>query len=237
MDDLKKPLLAYKAVFFDAGDTLITVPNDRMIFNNFLNKRLFYRQEEQVGQLVQEAIRLFYADKRMSAESLCSAESDKRFWMEIYTYILHRLGAEEQWDAEEIADCSLALYNEFLNPAHYALFSDVVENLERIRSLGLRMGIISNFSPGLRNILQDKAILSLFDPVIISTEVGLEKPNPDIFTLALGQSGLEAADVLYVGDHEWNDVWAPNQVGVDAIRIKRYDYHTGEGITSLAELI
>ncbi|MBC8081403.1 MAG: HAD-IA family hydrolase [Gorillibacterium sp.] len=232
-----KSLSAYKAVFFDAGDTLITVPNDRRIFNEFLHKRLFYREDKQVGQLLQEAIRLFYANKRMRADAVSSPEIDRTFWMDIYTYTLRRLGAEEQWSAEVINDCSYDLYDEFSNPAHYELFSDVTQNLERIRTLGLRMGVISNFSPSLRDILQEKNILSFFDPVIISTEVGIEKPNPDIFKLALKRSGLDASEVLYVGDHEWNDVWAPGQVGVDAIRIKRYDYHTGEGITSLAELI
>ena len=40
---------------------------------------------------------------------------------------------------------------------------------------------------------------------------------------------VEAKDVLYIGDHETNDIWAPNQVGIDAVRIIRYPYHTGDG--------
>jgi putative hydrolase of the HAD superfamily len=99
------------------------------------------------------------------------------------------------------------------------------------------MGIVSNFAPTLKGILEDKGILSYFDPVIVSTEVGLEKPDPAIFHLAVERSGLEAKDILYIGDHDRNDIWAPNQVGIDAVKIKRYDFHTGEGIRSLRELL
>ncbi|MNR61381.1 Phosphoglycolate phosphatase [compost metagenome] len=65
----------------------------------------------------------------------------------------------------------------------------------------------------------------------------MEKPDPAIFRLALQMAGVEASEVLYVGDHETNDIWAPNQVGIDAVRIIRYPYHTGDGIRSLLELI
>jgi putative hydrolase of the HAD superfamily len=88
----------------------------------------------------------------------------------------------------------------------------------------------------LRDILRDKGILHYFDPLIISAEVGVEKPNPAIFRLGLERAGLAAHEVLYVGDHETNDVWAPGRVGIASVRIKRYPYQEGEGITSLAEL-
>ena len=88
----------------------------------------------------------------------------------------------------------------------------------------------------MKAILADKGVLHYFDPVLVSTEVGLEKPDPAIFQLALQMAGVEAEDVLYIGDHETNDIWAPNQVGIDAVRIIRYPYHHGDGIRSLLEL-
>ncbi|MFH5181940.1 HAD-IA family hydrolase [Paenibacillus sp. TAB 01] len=125
----------------------------------------------------------------------------------------------------------------FTGPEHYQLFNDVAECLPKLQERGLRLGIISNFAPTLSSILKHKGILHYFDPVIVSTEVGLEKPNPAIFELALARAGLSASEVLYVGDHDRNDIWAPNQAGIDAVKIKRYDYHSGEGIHSLRELL
>jgi len=96
---------------------------------------------------------------------------------------------------------------------------------------------VSNFAPTLRTILRHKSILHYFDPIIISTEVGVEKPNPAIFRLALERSGLKAERVLHVGDHDVNDIWAARQAGITAVKVLRYEYHAGEGIRSLRELL
>ncbi|UJF32295.1 HAD-IA family hydrolase [Paenibacillus hexagrammi] len=150
--------------------------------------------------------------------------------------MLHKLDAHEAWTADEIHACCHELYDIYTAPAYYELFDDVIPCLERLRDLGLRLGVISNFAPTLKAILKSKGVYHFFDPVIVSTEVGLEKPDPAIFRLALKMANVEAKDVLYIGDHETNDIWAPNQEGIEAVKILRYDYHTGQGIRSLMEL-
>ncbi|WP_040952912.1 HAD family hydrolase [Gorillibacterium massiliense] len=233
---MRKPLSGYKAVFFDAGDTLLTIPEARILFSQFLALKSFHNDEQHVGQLLDEAFNLFYYGKQLNPEQVCSPESDRKFWMDLYRFILDRLGAGEQWSEEEIYLVCHELYDEFIDPKHYQLFEDVKANLERFRSLGLRMAVISNFAPTLATILREKEIMNYFDAVIVSTEVGLEKPNPAIFRLALEQTGLAAEDVLYVGDHENNDIWAPAQVGMDAVKISRYTYQADGSIHSLNEL-
>lgn len=237
-DVLNKTLTAYKAVFFDVGDTLLTIPAASVLLHRHLAARSLHRGEEQISELFTEAFRLFYYGKQSDAFEACSPESDRLFWMKLYHYILEKLGVEEEkWTEEQIHACCHELYDLFTSPEHYALFEDVIETITELQRRGFRLGIISNFAPTLKAILADKGILDFFEPVIVSTEVGLEKPDPAIFRLALEQAGLEAADVLYVGDHDKNDIWAPAQVGIDAVKIKRYDYHSGEGIHSLRELL
>jgi putative hydrolase of the HAD superfamily len=235
---LRKPIDQYKAVFFDVGDTLLTIPAARIILREYLAGHELHRDEEAIGELFTESFRLFYYGKPLDAFEACSPESDRAFWMKLYRYILEKLGVqEERWTEEKIHECCHELYDLFTSPQHYALFEDVLECLEGMKQKGLRLGVISNFAPTLASILEDKGIREYFDPVIVSTEVGLEKPDPAIFTLALEKAGLSAHEVLYVGDHERNDIWAPAQIGMDAVRIKRYEYMTGDGIASLKELI
>ncbi|PUA39581.1 hydrolase [Paenibacillus elgii] len=235
---LRKPLTQYKAIFFDVGDTLMTIPAARVIMQQFLASRSLHRGQEQIGELFTEAFRLFYYGKQLDPFEACTPESDRAFWMKLYDYILKKLGVEEEkWTEEQIHVCSHELYDLFTAPQQYALFEDVEESLPAFKEKGLRLGIISNFAPTLRSILEYKGILHHFDPVIVSTEVGLEKPDPAIFRLALERAKLEPEEVLYIGDHERNDIWAPAQVGIDAVKIKRYDYHTGDGILSLRELL
>lgn len=231
-------LNGFKAVFFDVGDTLITIPGAQETMHRYLAERDFHREKEQIGELFDEAFRTFYYGKVSDGTEVCSPESDRAFWVGIYTHILNRLGATSEPGEEEIIHgWSHELYDLFTSPEQYELFDDVTETMERLRASGFRLGIISNFAPTLTSILRHKGILHYFDPVIVSTEVGLVKPNPAIFRLALEQSGLLPEDVLYVGDHDKNDIWAPNQVGIRAVKIKRYGYMTGDGILSLRELV
>lgn len=232
-----KALEQYKAIFFDVGDTLLTIPAARVIMQQFLAARSLHRGEEQIDELFTEAFRLFYYGKQLDPFDVCTPESDRAFWIKLYHYILQKLGVhEENWTDEQIHQCCHELYDLFTAPEQYALFEDVEESIAVLKSMGFRLGIISNFAPTLKSILEYKGILHHFDPVIVSTEVGLEKPDPAIFRLALKESGLAPEDVLYIGDHDRNDIWAPNQAGIDAVKIKRYDYHSGEGILSLREL-
>ncbi|MDQ0901699.1 MULTISPECIES: HAD-IA family hydrolase [unclassified Paenibacillus] len=233
---MRKPLQEYKMIYLDAGDTLLTIPAAQTILKQYLQLRSVDRDEAHISELFTEAFRLFYYVNKQDNFVACSPDSDREFWVNLYKYVLHKLGIHEEWSEEEIYTCCHELYDIYTAPEYYELFDDVKPFLDGLKAQGFRIGIISNFAPTLKAILEDKGILHDFDPVIVSTEVGLEKPDPAIFQLALDKAGLEAKDILYIGDHETNDIWAPNQVGIDAVRIIRYSYHTGEGIHSLLEL-
>ncbi|KQX45288.1 HAD-IA family hydrolase [Paenibacillus sp. Root444D2] len=233
---MRKPLQEYKMIYLDAGDTLLTIPAAQTILKQYLQLRSVDRDEAHISELFTEAFRLFYYVNKQDNFVVCSPDSDREFWVNLYKYVLHKLGIHEVWTEDEIYSCCHELYDIYTAPEYYELFDDVKPFLDGLKARGFRIGIISNFAPTLKAILEDKGILHDFDPVIVSTEVGLEKPDPAIFQLALDRAGLEAKDILYIGDHETNDIWAPNQVGIDAVRIIRYSYHTGEGIHSLLEL-
>ncbi|TBL71548.1 HAD-IA family hydrolase [Paenibacillus thalictri] len=232
-----KPLHQYKAIFFDVGDTLMTIPAARAVIHQYLADRSLHRDESHIGDLFTEAFRELYYGKEVGAFEECTPETDRAFWVMLYHYILEKLGVRDEWSEDEVHRCCHELYEMFTSPEHYELFDDVKECMPLFREKGLKLGIISNFAPTLRTILEYKGILHHFNPVIVSTEVGLEKPDPAIFTLALQTAGLDASEVLYVGDHERNDIWAPGQIGMDAVQIRRYDDFPGEGIRSLRELL
>jgi putative hydrolase of the HAD superfamily len=233
---MSKPLRFYKMIVFDASDTLITIPASRAILRKYLADRGILKEEAHIGELFSESFRLFYYEKPIRGFEACTPESDRIFWANLYTYVLDKLGLREHWTEEVLHGVSHELYDVYTAPEHYELFEDVKESLAYLSDKGFRLGIVSNFAPTLTKILESKGILHYFEQVIVSTEVGLEKPDPAIFKLALELSGLKAEELLYIGDHELNDVWAPGQVGIDAVRIIRYDDHSGEGIRTLREL-
>jgi epoxide hydrolase-like predicted phosphatase len=72
----------------------------------------------------------------------------------------------------------------------------------RARKAGVRTGLISN-SWGTRRY--DRARLSeLFDGVVISGEVGIRKPSPEIYTLGAEAIGVEAVACVFVDDLAFN---------------------------------
>ncbi len=79
-----------------------------------------------------------------------------------------------------------------------------------------RLGLVSNFdySPTVRRILQDGAILDRFDAVVVSDAVGWRKPSPRIFEATFARLGVHAQECLFVGDRPDIDVAGAKAVGM-----------------------
>ncbi len=82
--------------------------------------------------------------------------------------------------------------------AHYEPDERMLAAIARARSAGIRTGLLSN-SWGTRRY--DRARLAeLFDGVVISGEVGMRKPAPEIYALSAERAGLAPADCVFVDD-------------------------------------
>jgi putative hydrolase of the HAD superfamily len=75
---------------------------------------------------------------------------------------------------------------------------EMIEAVRRARAAGIKTGLISN-SWG-RTIYDAGLIEELFDAVVISGDVGLHKPQPEIYRLACERLGVEPADAVFVDD-------------------------------------
>ncbi len=100
----------------------------------------------------------------------------------------------------------------FLNDTTAALdrSQQILERLHRRCSLG----VISNFYGNVDRVLEEAGIAPLLATIIDSNRVGVSKPEPAIFRLALDDLGCAAADVLYVGDSFEKDVVGARQAGL-----------------------
>ena len=90
----------------------------------------------------------------------------------------------------------------------------MLAQLERAR---YRMAIVSNFDSRLPAVLEGLELADFFSDVVISSEVGLAKPDPAIFRAALSATGSSAAESLHVGDDFQNDFLAAKAAGLGAI--------------------
>ena len=99
----------------------------------------------------------------------------------------------------------------FADLTHYE--ESMTSLVGRARSAGVRTALLSN-SWG--NDYDRSDWDALFDAVVISGEVGLRKPEPEIFTLALDHLGLAAADCVFVDDLPHN-VEAATRLGMAGV--------------------
>lgn len=80
------------------------------------------------------------------------------------------------------------------------LYDDALPFLEQLRSRGIATAIVSNCGEQTRPLLASLGILALCDTTVLSCEVGLIKPSPRIYRLALNELNAKAADAVFVDD-------------------------------------
>jgi putative hydrolase of the HAD superfamily len=103
--------------------------------------------------------------------------------------------------------------------------------LAELRRRGFGLGVISNWDSSARSLLADHGLAEFFDPIVISSEVGSEKPAPEIFRIALERVGLPGEQCLYVGDNYYDDAVGCRKVGMRSLIINRFGRLGTEEIT------
>src|SRR6202035_5066473 len=93
------------------------------------------------------------------------------------------------------------------------------EQTLRTLSSRYRIGVIANQSAGTEERLTKWGLMPFILICLSSAEVGLEKPDPAIFQLALSQSGCEPEQAVMIGDRLDNDIRPARLLGWKTIRV------------------
>ena len=99
---------------------------------------------------------------------------------------------------------------------------DLVPALDRLRALGVRVAVVSNSEGKLEELFGALGILGAFDLVIDSGAVGIEKPDPRIFQIALDHFRVAPARAVHLGDTFGPDVLGARAAG---LRVALVDPH------------
>ena len=139
-------------------------------------------------------------------------DDGRSWWRDVVIQTLENARAE----VEPFDDFFDAVYHEFTLAGVWRLEPGALELLQDLRQAGFRLGIISNFDLRLREILKHVGVLDLFEQIIVSSQVGAEKPSPRIFEEALRRFAVEPAELLHVGDEEKADGEGARALGIQA---------------------
>jgi putative hydrolase of the HAD superfamily len=141
--------------------------------------------------------------------------SSQEFWEHFNRHLLEAICVEG--DLEQLATEVTDRFSELTLCYHCPEASCLT--LSELRARGYRLGLITNRVNVERfhELLDQMSLWSHFDLVLASGEIGVSKPNPQIFEVALERIGASAQESLYVGDNYWADVVGARRAGVTPV--------------------
>lgn len=227
--------MSVEIVFFDAGETLIHPhPSFPELFAQVCadaGVAISATDVEAIQQRLAPHLVDLAEDTGVDKPSL-SPDDSRRFWSHLYRRFLNELGVED----EALVG---GLFERFSSVSSYALFDDAASSIKSLGDAGYRLGLISNFEGWLDEMLVELELGDVFETKVISGLVGIEKPDPEIYRLALKEANVDPAAAAHVGDSPGLDVEPASSVGIHTILIDRFDRyvdHPGRRIKSLDEL-
>ena len=205
-----------KAIFFDAAGTLFhlsgTVGHHYALVASEVGLTLEAHQLD----------RAFYsAWKKMPSRAAIDGpreNDDKGWWRELVDLVLDEAARSlSELDRDNFFEIA---YEHFAESGVWELYPEVPDVLKQLRPR-FQLAVISNFDGRLRFILQHLGISKFFTHVFISSEVGADKPDPEIYRRALKLIGLKSNEVLHVGDDPERDWEATSAAGLSVFRLDR----------------
>jgi len=205
-------MVKFKGILFDYGHTLVWFPHYREI--HLTSVRNIQRKLRAFGVSVEtsrvQALLDEFAHRRESQQVGIDAE---------FREILSVLGVEgySEDDLQEIIELHWRPYVQDARARKGA--KDV---LGLLRSEGFKLGIVANiWSGGMEPALDKLGLNRFFDAKIASVDVGYQKPDSEIFQLALKYLKLKAEETIMVGDNPSSDIQGAHNLGMCTIRLMR----------------
>jgi putative hydrolase of the HAD superfamily len=145
-------------------------------------------------------------------------DDDRPWWRDLLAVVLSRItNISPEFDRENFFE---VVYDHFAEPEVWALYPEVRDVLDLIAPR-FQLAIISNFDRRLHTVLRHLKIASYFQGVFISSELGADKPDPEIYRRALARSRCRADEAIHVGDDPERDWKAALRAGMHIFKLDR----------------
>ena len=215
-----------RAVFFDAGGTLLrTAEPVGRTYARFASHYGWPAEEEPLDHGFRTAWK-----KRIAEGAGADGTLGREGWKKILKASVEAGGLPEGFPFDDYFE---EVYAHFARPDAWRDFPETEGVLTRLHERGIRTGILSNWDPRLRQVLAGFSWAERLDPVLISEEVGAEKPGQEIFRKAEQAGGLTAGECALVGDDPISDQRGAEGAGWRWALVSRPEQGLGEALANL----
>jgi putative hydrolase of the HAD superfamily len=214
--------MTFKGVFFDLYGTLLVYGDMQAAWTDWLTA--FYKSLTPHGLIVPKESFAALCDGFFTKPAPPAQKDGLTPYERRIKAMCQELGLDiGDLQIQKTADLTIEAWDKHtsLDPE----VKSVLSTLRRTRTIGL----ITNYDhpPHVYLLLTKLGLAALFDVVVVSGEVGVEKPDPRIFEMTLQQVNLKPREVVYVGD-TGDDVHGALGAGLCPILIRREGAASGE---------
>jgi HAD superfamily hydrolase (TIGR01549 family) len=201
-------MMEIKWLLFDFGGCLDSdgVHSRSLFMDQFIKHDLILVNDD--SKAFQEAYT--YSDRHLSDESLMLNSTLLEMNEQMCLSIAKELNTQLSSQVSEVAKAITQIQSYYLKRNKRVL---------ELLAPNYKLGIISNFSGNLRKILDEFSLTSYFNFIIDSHHVGVSKPNPAIFNLAIQKCNTTSSNICFIGDNIERDIAPANMLGMKTVLI------------------
>ncbi|MDQ6862068.1 MAG: HAD-IA family hydrolase [Verrucomicrobiota bacterium] len=205
-----------KLILFDAAGTLFHLPRSVGYEYALVGRRVGLQLE--AAALDAAFARVWKTMPARPTTGEPREDDDKGWWCELVDRVFDQVApATKDLDRDNFFEIA---YDHFAEAGVWELYPEVFDVLHSLRE-HYKLVVVSNFDGRLRVILEQLGISKFFSCVVISSEVGADKPDPFIFHRALDLGGASPNETLHVGDDPVKDWQGARAAGLRAFELQR----------------
>lgn len=224
-----------RAIFFDAGNTLLFPQLKTLIQDldkaGFAARVAHFDEAERTGKRNLDDV--LWPQIR---EGRAPRASNLAYWEHYLQALMVQIGASAE-DRSRALDLVISRFRDIHTWSK--VLPETVPVLKGLKSAGYFLAVVSNSDGSVEGEIHRAGLGDYLEFVIDSAVVGVEKPHPEIFEIALERAHMTPHETIYVGDTYATDIGGAELAGLRGIlmdRVGAYPNATCPRITSLSEL-
>ena len=208
--------VSLKAIFFDAVGTLFYLTKTVGDHYAYVSREVGLNLD---AQALERAFHTAWKNMPQRADIEGPRENDdKGWWRELVDFVLHRVAPSlSELDRDNFFEIA---YEHFAEAGVWEVYPEVLDVLGQLQPR-FQLAVISNFDGRLRLILEHLGVSKFFTHIFVSSELGADKPDPEIYQRALKLIDIKPSEALHVGDDPERDWQAASAAGLSIFRLDR----------------